>query len=320
MRSNDYEFESEEPEELDIDVDRRKVRERWLATYSVKALREGAAIDKAIVQHHRFKELVGTLDRMFLLGKELRQPIGGVIAGGAGVGKTTLCRYFKDALPSHDLTDRGSGVLYLRLRRSRSLAAVVQRILGLLNYPLFKVSNQNLDARRSLSIAGLQRYKIRMLLVDEGHHMIGPGRAKRDDGTAISEYLREIMDEAQIALCIVGGSSLSELGHIDPYLQSRCVVNEVLQNFALDEAWLSLVQTLMPSNDVLDFKQLQSSREIREGIHKTARGNLRRLKQFQAELAMTTVDAGKRTPDAAAFKLAFERAFGTEELHGSPWR
>jgi hypothetical protein len=320
MHSSNQGFDPTDPEELEVDIGRRQTRERWLATYTRKALQEGAAIDNAIVKHDRFNELVGSLDRMFLLSKELRQPVGGVIGGNAGVGKTTLCRYFLDALPVHDLAERGPGVLYLRLRRGRSLAAVVQRILGLLNYPLFKVSNTNLDARRSLSIDALRRHKIRLLLVDEGHQMVGQSKAKRDDGTSISEYFREIMDEAQIAVCIVGGISLSELGNVDPYLESRCVVNEVLRDFALDNSWLSLVQSLMPSNSVLEFKQLQTSREIREAMHKTARGNLRRLKQYLAELAMATVDARKSTPDSAELKLAFQRAFGSEELPSSPWR
>ena len=320
MRSIDYGFDLTDPEELGVDVGRRKVRERWLATYSPRALKEGAAIDNAIVQHNRFLELVRSLDRMFLLSKELRQPVGGVIRGHAGVGKSTLCRYFQDALPVHDLAGQGSGVLYIRLRRSRSLAAVVQRILGQLDYPLFKVSNANLDARRSLSIHALRRHRIRLLLVDEGHQVIGQNKAKRDDGTSISEYLREVMDEANTAVCLVGGVSLSELGTVDPYLDSRCVVRECVADFALDDAWLSLVQSLMPRNDALNFKDLQASREIREALHKTSRGNLRRLKQYLAELAMATVDARKISPDTSEMKLAFERAFGSDELPSCPWR
>src|ERR1043165_294163 len=162
MHSNNHEFDSTAPEELEFDVGRRKTRERWLTSYSPNALQQGVMIDNAIVRHSRFTELVGSLDRMFLLSKELRQPVGGVIDGNAGVGKTTLCKYFLDTLPVHDLTERGSGVLYLRLRRGRSLAAVVQRILALLNYPLFKVSKENLDARRSLSIDALRRHRIRL--------------------------------------------------------------------------------------------------------------------------------------------------------------
>lgn len=109
MHSSNHGFDSTEPEELAFDVGRRKARERWLTTYSPNALKQGVMIDNAIVQHHRFTELVGSLDRMFLLSKELRQPVGGVIDGNAGVGKTTLCRYFLDTLPVHDLTERGAG-------------------------------------------------------------------------------------------------------------------------------------------------------------------------------------------------------------------
>lgn len=320
MRSTEHALRLTEPEELDIDPGRRKTRERWLASYSPKALKQGIAIDNAVVQHERFKELVACLDRMFLLSKELRQPVGGVISGNAGVGKSTLCRYFLDALPAHDLAERGSGVLYMRLRRGRSLGAVVQQVLTLLDYPPFKISSENLDARRSISLVSLRRNKIRLLLVDEGHQMMFHGRAKRDDGSAISEYLREIMDEAQIAVCLVGGVSLSELGRVDPYLESRCVVNEVLNDFKLDDAWLSLVQSLMPNNETLNFKQLQSSREIREWIFKCSRGNLRRLKQYLAELAMTTVEAGKSSPDSAELRLAYQHAFGNEGLQACPWR
>lgn len=320
MLLTDREFRLAEPEELEIEATQRRARERWLSTYSAKAIRQGAGIDNALVKHTRFQELVGDLERMFLLGKELRQPVGGIISGGAGVGKSTLCRYFMDTLPQHDLTESGSGVLYLRLRRGRSLSAVVQQILGQLQYPLFKVNNANLDAKRSLTLDALRRNKIRLLLIDEAHQVIAQNAAKRDDGSAISEYLREIMDETQIALCLVGGPSLKDLGRTDPYLESRCVVNEALKGFELDDRWVSLVQSLLPSNSVLDFKHLQVSREVREGLYKTARGNLRRLKQYLTELAMVTVDARKAAPEAALMQLAFQRAFGREELQSCPWK
>ena len=320
MHSTDKELRMTEPEELEIEAAQRRARERWLSTYSTRALKQGAAIDNAIVRHARFQELVGNLDRMFLLGKELRQPVGGVISGSAGVGKSTLCRYFLDTLPQHDLAESGSGVLYIRLRRGRSLAAVVQQILGQLNYPLFRTSNANLDAKRSLTLDALRRHKIRLLLVDEGHQAINYSAAKRDDGSAISEYFRELMDETQVAVCLVGGPSLKDLGRTDPYLESRCVVNEALQGFELDDHWVSLVQSLLPSNGALDFKQLQTSREVREGLYKATRGNLRRLKQYLTELAMATVDASKANPDSALMKLAFQRAFGREELQSCPWK
>jgi Bacterial TniB protein len=307
MLSTDKELRMTEPEELEIEAAQRRARERWLTTYSARALKQGAAIDNAIVRHARFQELVGSLERMFLLGKELRQPVGGVISGSAGVGKSTLCRYFLDTLPQHDLAESGSGVLYIRLRRGRSLAAVVQQILGQLKYPLFRTSNANLDAKRSLTLDALRRHKIRLLLVDEGQQAINHSAAKRDDGSAISEYFRELMDETQIAICLVGGPSLKDLGRTDPYLESRCVVNEALQGFALDDHWVSLVQSLLPGNGSLDFKQLQTSREVREGLYKATHGNLRRLKQYLTELAMATVDASKSNPDSALMKLAFQR-------------
>lgn len=320
MHSTDQDLRMTEPEELEIEATQRRARERWLTTYSVKALKHGAAIDNAIVRHARFQELVGSLDRMFLLAKELRQPVGGVISGNAGVGKSTLCRYFLDTLPQHDLAASGSGVLYIRLRRGRSLVAIVQQILGQLHYPLFKTSNANLDAKRSLTLDALRRHKVRLLLVDEGHQAISHSTTKRDDGSAISEYFRELMDETQVAVCLVGGPSLKDLGRTDPYLESRCVVNEALQGFELDDHWVSLVQSLMPGSGVLAFKQLQTSREIREGLYKATRGNLRRLKQYLTELAMATVDASRSSPDSALLRLAFHRAFGSEEMQHCPWK
>lgn len=320
MPSIEHAFGLADPEEFEVDAAQRKARERWLATYSAKALQQGALIDKFLVRHDRFQQLLGTLDRMFLLSKELRQPIGGVIGGSAGVGKSTLCRYFVDTLPQHDLAESGSGLVYIRLRRGRSLAAVVQQIFGQLRYPPFRIDAASLDAKRSLSLDALRRRKIRLLLVDEGHQIMPQRVSRREDGSAISEYFRELMDEAGTAVCLVGGTSLADLGRIDPFLESRCVVNEALRDFALDDSWLSLVQSLMPANATLNFKKLQASREVREGLHKSTHGNLRRLKQFLTELAMATVDARKSEPDQALLQLAFHRAFGTEELPSSPWK
>jgi hypothetical protein len=308
-----------DPEEADFDDHRRKSRDRWLATYSMKALKQGAAVDARIVKHQRFDELIAALDRMFLLAKEVQQPVGGIIRGTAGVGKSTLCRYFMDTLPHHNLAERSAGMIFIRMRRGNSLAGVVQQVLKQLNYPLLRVNSTTLDAKRSLSVDALRRHKTRLLLVDEGQQIVAMRGARTGDGSAASEYFRELMDEAKLAVCLVGGPNLSELKTVDPYLDSRCVVNESLRDFAMDADWLSLAQAMLPESSSLNLRSLQSSREGFQALHKTARGNLRRLKQFLTELAMVTVDSGKVAPEKATLQLAFQRAFGSEERSDCPW-
>jgi hypothetical protein len=319
MNAVDHGLLAVDPEEADFDDHRRKSRDRWLATYSMKALKQGAAIDARIVKHQRFDELIASLDRMFLLAKEVQQPVGGVIRGTAGVGKSTLCRYFMDTLPHHNLAERSTGMILIRMRRGNSLASVVQQVLKQLNYPLLKVNSSTLDAKRSLSIDALRRHKTRLILVDEGHQIVAMRGARVGDGSAASEYFRELMDEVRLAVCLVGGPNLAELKTIDPYLDSRCVVNESLKDFAMDADWLSLAQAMLPETATLNLRSLQSSREGFQALHKTARGNLRRLKQFLTELAMVTVDSGRVAPESATLQLAFQRAFGSEERSDCPW-
>jgi hypothetical protein len=319
MTAVDHGLWAVDPEEADFDDHIRKSRDRWFATYSVKALKQGVAIDRLIVKHKHFGQLIANLDRMFLLSKELRQPIGGVIRGTAGVGKSTLCKYFMETLPHHDLAERSAGVIRIRMRRGNSLSIVVQQILKQLNYPLLKVNSTTLEAKRSLSIDALRRHKTRLLLVDEGHQIVLMRGSKTGDGSAASEYLRELMDEAQLAVCLLGGPSLSDLKTVDPYLASRCVVNESLSDFAMDADWSSLAQAMLPESSTLNLKGLQTSREGIKALHTTARGNLRRLKQFLTELTMVTIDSGKVSPEKATLQLAFQRAFGSDESASSPW-
>lgn len=320
MSSINQHLEFVDLEDLEVEDQRKKTRERWLATYSTTALKQGVIVSTTIVKHQRFEQMIGCLDRMFLLSRELQQPVGGVISGLAGVGKSTLCEYFLNTLPKHDLAGGNSGVIYIRLRRNRPLASAVQQILQQLQYPLFKTTGNTIDAKRGLSIEALQRNKIRLILVDEGHRMISIRAERRNEEPAISEYFQELMDEAKLAVCLVGGPNLSALKQSNPYLESRCVVNETIHEFQQDHDWLSLAHTLLPKNNALNLKSLQSSQEGRKALFETAHGNLRRLKQFLTELTMVVVDKGVATTDSASLQLAFQRTFGSENLPNSPWR
>jgi hypothetical protein len=318
MSSADAALQLVDPMGFDGDEFHLRTRERWMTSYSTKALKQGLQIDARIVRHDPFNNWLGAMDRMFLLSKELRQPVGAVMSGPAGSGKTTLCRYFMETLPQHDLAERSKAVIYVRMRRGGALGNVIQQVLQQLRYPLLKVTSQTLDAKRSLSIDAIRRHQTRFVLIDEGHHSLLK-RGAGSESSATSEYLCEVMDEAQTAVAIVGGSSLSNLKHTDPYLASRCAVDEQLRDFEFGADWLGIAHAILPGNEIVNLQGIQSSREGQQALHKTARGNLRRLKQFVTELTMVTLDAGKSSSQSALLQLSFSRAFGSEESSNSPW-
>jgi hypothetical protein len=320
MNSFKPRIEFVDPIALDGDDHRFRTRQRWTTTYSNKALRQGMLVDARIVRHDRFNQSIAALDRMFLLGKELRQPIGGVISGPPGVGKTTIFEYYMQTLPQHDLAERSKAMIHLRMRRIGALGGLVQSVLQQLKYPLMKVNSNTVDAKRSLSIDALRRHNTRLILVDEANLASLRRGASSGEGSSISEYFREVMDESNVAVCLAGGSSLADLKQVDPHLDSRCVVKEPHQDFALDADWLGIAQAVLPNNDVVKLHGIHSSRDEQLTLHTICRGNLRRLKQFATELTMVTVDAGKSAPATAHLQLAFARAFGSEEAASCPWK
>lgn len=316
MKKNDqYEdFEAGDEEGL-------KTKARRLATYSTEALRRALPIDRLVIPHAAFATALAALDRGFQLGKEFSVPAGVRVYGPPGTGKTTLLRYFADSLPRFDLIEPGMGVVRIRLPRAPHIGSVVESVLRALQYPFPAVSSTTVGIKRELSIEALRRKGTRLLAVDEAHNLCGASvGAKREsaEGTTVSNYLSELIDEAKVAICLAGGPALERLEERDRYLASRCPTCLELSNFPLNGQWLGLVAAIVKQCDTFDLKFVNQE-DQRRPLHDATAGNPRALKTLLIEAVLVAVDAGQKQLDKGVLAIAFQRVNGSKVQMLNPW-
>jgi len=298
-----------------------KLKARRLAMYSADALRIAHYVDKLVVTHGSFQEALAGLDRIYQLGSEFSVPKGLLLLGPAGSGKSTLIDYFCGSLPPSNLIEPGMEAFAIRLAKSASLSSVVEAILNALNYPFPKVSNTTVGVKRGLSIQAMCRKGTRLLAIDEAHNLCGSSQSARKghgDGTPLTNYLSELMDNARIGLCLYGGPGLARLAETDPYLASRCPTHVEFCNFDLGGPWLGLVRTFVKQCPAFDLSFFDHA-DQRTRLHRATGGNLRALKTLLTESVLVAADARAKQLDAALVATAFDRVYGLKARAINPW-
>lgn len=302
------------------DEQERQIISRRLFTYSRQALLAAAAIDRIFVNHPDFKLALEGCDRILQLSRELSVPQGLVIAGPTGSGKTALIRYYRRSLPASNLFERGMGALAVRLPARPNVGQLVSSMLAQVDHPFPSVSAHTLSLKRSVLIDALRKKGTRLLFVDESHHLRHQTRLRTrvEDGSTVTDCLREVMDEVPLGVVLTGSDELLSLGEIDRHLESRVSGRFQLKDFELGPRWLGFVRAFCRQSEAFNLSHFTDKTEA-ERLHKATGGSLRELKRLVTEAVLVAVDAHCAALDAEHLKTAFNRVVGAFGRVGNPY-
>jgi Bacterial TniB protein len=296
------------------------IRQRRLATYSIAALRNANAIERAFVAHPEFARAVQMLDRLFQLGTELDTPQGACLVGPPGTGKTAVYKYFRNTLPSSSLFEPGTGVIGIRVPLRLHSGELIRALLRALSYPFTSGSYKQLFERRLVVFEAIKSKGTRLLWLDEAQHLI----PKRETGTLAShegnatEYLRELIDECRISVVLAGSEALDDLPKALPHLASRVCGREVLSAFAPNASWLAFLNAFSKQVTAIDLSII-GERGLAIQLHKATDGNPRRFKQLIVEASLVAHDAQQTHLDLPTLSTAYSRVFGLSAQRSSPF-
>lgn len=303
------------------DEEQVALHQRRSFEYSQAALRQAAGVESIYVDHPRFKKVVAACDRIFQLGKELSIPQGLLLEGPPGSGKTALIRYLRDSVPASTLFEPGAGVIALRAPRNPSLGHMVSSLLTHLRHPFRDVTERNLSTRRMAVIDAMRARGTRLLAIDEGHHLAATAKHNLkhlNEGSAVTDYIREMMDEVPLAVVITGTEGLRNLAETDKHLGSRIVGSFALQNFALGDSWRGFVKAFCNGSRGFDISFLASEHETQR-LHQVCCGNLREFKRIVTEAVLIAYDAGHMALDGPTMKKAFAAVYGQNSQRSCPY-
>lgn len=301
----------------------RQIYERRQFMYSKAALLAGADVDRIMVRHPAVNKALDAMDRAFQLAHALEMPQGMRIIGPTGSGKSSLLRLFAQTLPKTTLFDPSFGVLNIRLMANCTRHQIVRSLLQRIDYPFPNVSTKAVDLKTRILIEAVQARGVRVLAIDEAHHLSSARRVRNMDGGSGNEatdWLREFNDETQLALILSGTDELDHLESIDPHLTSRLSARIELKDFALDSDWYGLLKAYAKQCTVFDLSNMLVD-DLPIRIHHATSGNLRNLKRLLTETVLMAIDENINgaTLTHAFLQRAHDRVRGDDDKIVNPF-
>lgn len=295
--------------------------QRRLFTYSKEAISAAVAVDRIMVNYPAFAESMHGVDRVFQLGRELSIQQGIQVTGFSGSGKTALARYFLSSQPKSALFDEGFGALAIRLPSRPAVGQVVSALLRRLRHPFPNITAQTLDIKRQMLIDALRQKGTRLIFIDEAHSLLAQtrvhGRSSIMFGN-VTDLLRELMDEAGVALVLLGTEDLVELNSADAHLANRISARFELKGLEAPAIWQGFVRSFIRQLKTVDLTLLADKDESRRLLNVTE-GNLRSFKRLIAEAALVAVDDRAEAVEPRHLHTAFERVNGKDFPKVNPY-
>ena len=295
--------------------------QRRLFTYSKQAITAAVAVDRIMVNYPAFAESVHGVDRVFQLGRELSIQQGIQITGLSGSGKTALARYFLSSQPKSTLFEEGFGALAIRLPSRPAVGQVIGALLRRLRHPFPSITAQTLDIKRQMLIDALRQKGTRLIFIDEAHSLLAQTRAHGRSSIMfgnVTDLLRELMDEAGVAMVLLGTEALIELDSADAHLANRISARFELKGLELPAIWHGFVRSFIKQVKALDLTMLSDKDEARR-LFSVTEGNLRSFKRLIAEAALVAVDDRADVIESKHLHIAFERVNGKDFPKENPY-
>jgi len=297
-------LEQLDPEDIEINA-------RRIAVYSPEALKVAADVDRIYVSHPGFTSALKAFDRLFQIAGEFEMPQGMVIECPTGVGKTSVFRYFRDALPSSNLFSPGLGALGIRSTSRPTPGYLIKSLLWAYRYPFSSGGETQLYARRGVLIDLIRQKGTRLLFIDEATGLIEKlsNREPSRGESEVTDLLREIVDECRIALVLSTHHGGSVFDRVDPSLSSRITVRIRLDNFKPDQFWLGLLKSYVKQSSRFDLTAIEDP-VVAKRLHLASSGNLRQLKRLLTEAVLIAVAQEKAELDPQILVQAFNEING----------
>jgi hypothetical protein len=143
-------------------------------------------------------------------------------------------------------------------------------------------------------------------------------RGRHEDGSNVTDLLRELMDEVPLGLALCGAPGLEDLASIDEHLGSRVGARFLLPSFDVGPTWHGFVRTFRRHCNAFDLTIVDEKEEVAR-LHRATRGNLREFKRLVTEGVLIAADAGDPALTVAHLSLAFSRIHGEGNSAANPY-
>jgi hypothetical protein len=212
------------------------------------------------------------------------------------------------------------GAIYIRMRANPNQGQLLSSLLRAVKYPFTEVRTSRLAQMRDVVVEALQQKGTKLIFVDQAHCLSNQVRTKHRDvpETAVTDTLREIMEEVHCGMVLLADSSFQGLEKIDSALADRITVRHTMVHFVPNAIWNAFLDAFAKSIVVVDAAIL-STTDCQKKTHIATGGNRRWFRRLIVEALLIAVDVAAPILLESHFWLAYERTAGEDALRANPY-
>lgn len=181
-----------------------------------------------ICHHSDFSKALTSIDECMQMSYMENRPIGSLLLGAGGVGKSTICKLIKSRhKPYKCIEDNFEKLVvpafYFPVPSPITIKSLAIRMLEELGCTDHRGTSEQLNYRLRIL---LKECKTQLIMLDEFHHIYSSSAQKNKTSENVANWIKTLADETKISICLVGLPTIQDNLFIDSQLARRfsCVL------------------------------------------------------------------------------------------------
>lgn len=176
-----------------------------------------------ICHHSDFSNALNAIEECMQMSQMNNQPIGCLLLGDGGVGKSTICKLIKSKHKSYKSIENNVEKLivpafYFPVPAPITIKSLAIRMLEELGCTDHKGTSEQLNYRLRIL---LKECKTQLIMLDEFHHIYSSSAQKNKTSENVANWIKTLADETKICICLIGLPNIQENLFIDSQLARR---------------------------------------------------------------------------------------------------
>lgn len=290
-------------------------------------------LDNVIVSYPSMAEAYKGLIECVTSSESSKEPVGAVLVGMGGMGKTTICSMILDRFSERTVSD-GLAVtttrpaFYSSVPSPSTIKSLAANLLESLGDPFPKKGSANVLTTRLYAL--LKQCETRIILLDEFHHLLVEGSANEKRTHKICNWLKSLINNTGVMVCLIGTPSCEALVNFDSQMARRFMhryrlslldIGTSMQPGPLGHFLRSLSDKYVKEIQLTGIIDFSNPLHIQQMWASTS-GNPAFISALLKEAIVIALVEQRRRVDQDDFALAFDRMNGStvKVIEGNPFR
>ena len=176
-----------------------------------------------VCHHSNFANALASIEECMQISYMNKQPIGSLLLGEGGVGKSTICRLIKSKYKPYKHIDNNFEKLivpafYFPVPSPITIKSLAIRMLEELGCLDQTGTSEQINYRLRIL---LKECETKLIMLDEFHHIYNSNAQKNKTSESVANWIKTLADETKISICLVGLPNIQDNLFFDTQLARR---------------------------------------------------------------------------------------------------